>query len=175
MADTPYVLLPPGADLRGRAAELVRQGWTTRDGFALPEDPWWLGAARMVAVGSVRSEDAAQAALDCAVRGLGLVVDLDPDAAWAVTFRSNLDRATGAPEPLPDTGPEPAGTALPLSSEQREVLDLLAAGHSIAQAARLRFLSLRTANRRVREARETLGVATNREAVVAYVRLRDGS
>ena len=66
-------------------------------------------------------------------------------------------------------------SAAPLSREQREVLDLLADGHSIAQAARLRFLSLRTANRRVREAREKLGVATNREAVVAYVRLRDGS
>ena len=166
--DTPYVLLPPGADLQALASELAGRGWTAHEGFALPEEPWWLGPARLLAVGSVRSEAAARAALDCAVRGLGLVVDLDDDAAWAVAFRSDLDRATGTP-------PAVTSSAAPLSREQREVLDLLADGHSIAQAARLRFLSLRTANRRVREAREKLGVATNREAVVAYVRLRDGS
>lgn len=167
MVDTPYLLLPPGVDLRARAAELIRHGWTPRDGFALPEAPWWLGAARLLAVGSVSSQAASEAALDCAVRGLGLVVDLHPEAPWAVTFRSDLDRATGS---SPGT---PVESAMPLSTEQREVLDLLAEGHSIAQAARLRFLSLRTANRRVAEARDKLGVATNREAVVAYVRLRD--
>jgi DNA-binding NarL/FixJ family response regulator len=167
---TPYEVLAPGADLRSRAAELVRGGWTTHDGFVLPEEPFWLGPARLVAVGSVSSDAAARAALDCAIRGVGLVVDLDDEAPWAVTFRSDLDRATGAPPSV--TGPAPA--AVPLNTEQREVLDLLADGHSIAQAARMRFLSLRTANRRVAEARERLGVATNREAVVAYVKLRDG-
>lgn len=167
---TPYEVLAPGADLRSRAAELVRHGWTPHDGFALPEEPWWLGAARLVAVGSVGSEAAAGAALECAVRGVGLVVDLDDAEPWAVTFRSDLSRATGTDPAVP---PEP--DALPLSREQREVLDLLADGHSIAQAARMRFLSLRTANRRVAEARERLGVATNREAVVAYVKLRAGS
>jgi DNA-binding CsgD family transcriptional regulator len=165
---TPYEVLAPGADLRSRALELARHGWTPHDGFALPEDPWWLGQARLVAVGPVDSDEASRAAVFCAVRGAGLVVALDDDAPWAVTFRSDLSRATGA-------APEVAlPAALPLSTEQREVLDLLAAGHSIAQAARMRFLSLRTANRRVAEARERLGVATNREAVVAYVKLRDG-
>ena len=51
---------------------------------------------------------------------------------------------------------DPAG---PLNQEQREILDLLAGGHSIAAAARLRYLSLRTANRRVAEAREALAAA----------------
>jgi DNA-binding NarL/FixJ family response regulator len=59
-----------------------------------------------------------------------------------------------------------------LTAEQCDLLDLLAAGHSIAEAARLRYLSLRTANRRVADARATLGVASTREAVLAYVRLR---
>jgi DNA-binding CsgD family transcriptional regulator len=169
---TPYEVLPPGADLRGRAAELARHGWAPQDGFALPEEPWWLGRTRLVAVGPIGSQDAAQAALECAVRGVGLVVGLDGDAPWAYAFRSDLDRATRPAGPPP--APPGSSAVLPLSEEQREVLDLLAEGHSIAQAARLRFLSLRTANRRVAEARERLGVATNREAVVAYVKLRDG-
>lgn len=166
---TPYEVLAPGTDLRSRAAELARHGWIPHDGFALPEEPWWLGQARLVAVGPVDSDDAAKAAVFCAVRGVGLVVTLDDEAPWAVAFRGDLTRATGGAPPDP-SGP----AALPLSTEQREVLDLLADGHSIAQAARMRFLSLRTANRRVAEARERLGVATNREAVVAYVKLRDG-
>jgi DNA-binding CsgD family transcriptional regulator len=59
-----------------------------------------------------------------------------------------------------------------LTAEQCDLLDLLAAGHSIAEAARMRYLSLRTANRRVADARATLDVSTTREAVLAYVRLR---
>lgn len=172
MPDAPRLLLPPGADLRARAGELVRQGWTPHEGFGLPSEPWWLGPARLVAVGSVSSQQAAEAALECVVRGVGLVVDLDPAAPWAVTFRGDVQRAVHA-QPGDEPAEPPPG--MPLSQEQRELLELVAAGHSLAQAARLRFLSLRTANRRVTEARELLGVATNREAVVAYVRLRDGA
>ena len=165
---TPYEVLAPGADLRTRAGELARQGWTPHDGFVFPAEPWWLGPARIVAYGSVSSSEASQAALDCALRGVGLVVERDDAAPGAVTVPTAQGRAPGAP---PDPA-RAAPAALPLSTEQREVLDLLADGHSIAQAARMRFLSLRTANRRVAEARERLGVATNREAVVAYVKLR---
>ena len=59
-----------------------------------------------------------------------------------------------------------------LTPEQRQILDLLADGASIAQAARQLYLSLRTANRRVAAARDALGVASTREAVLAYARLR---
>jgi DNA-binding CsgD family transcriptional regulator len=74
---------------------------------------------------------------------------------------------------VPTGGPPAGPTAAPLTVEQCELLDLLAAGHSIAEAARMRYLSLRTANRRVADARTALGVPTTREAVLAYVRLRD--
>jgi DNA-binding NarL/FixJ family response regulator len=116
-------------------------------------------------VGPVADAAAARAALLCAVRGAGLVVGLDPDAPWAADFRADLHRL--APRPAP-----PPAAEQPLTADQREILDLLADGHSIAAAARLRYLSLRTANRRVAEAREALGVATTREAVLAYARLR---
>ena len=159
MPTPPYLLLPPAADLDGPAADLVRRGWRLHRGLEPPAEPWDLTPCRVVAVGPVPDAAAAEAALLCAVRGAGLVIAIDPAAPWAADLRADLDRL--APEPIH-----------PLSPEQRELLDLLAEGHSIAAAARLRFLSLRTANRRVAEAREALGVTTTREAVVAYARLR---
>jgi hypothetical protein len=51
-------------------------------------------------------------------------------------------------------------------------LERLAGGETIAAAAAAEFLSLRTANRRIAEAREVLGVRTTREAVLAYLRMR---
>lgn len=170
MRTPPYLLLPAEADLDGPAAALVRHGWRLHRGLEPPAEPWDLTPARLVAVGPVADATAARAALLCAVRGAGLVVGMDPAADWAADFRADLQR-------LAPAGPgTPAGEAAgPLTADQRDMLDLLAGGHSIAQAARLRYLSLRTANRRVAEAREALGVATTREAVLAYARLRDRS
>jgi hypothetical protein len=59
-----------------------------------------------------------------------------------------------------------------LVPEQRALLDRLAAGDTIAAAAAAEFLSLRTANRRIAEARALFGVRTTREAVLAYLRQR---
>ncbi len=167
MPTPPYLLLPPAADLDGPAADLVRHGWRLHRGLEPPAEPWDLKPARVVAVGPVADAAAAEAALLCAVRGAGLVIAVDPDAPWTADLRADLDRLAPPAVAAPDA--DPAG---PLNQEQREILDLLADGHSIAAAARLRYLSLRTANRRVAEAREALGVATTREAVVAYARLR---
>jgi DNA-binding NarL/FixJ family response regulator len=60
----------------------------------------------------------------------------------------------------------------PLLPEQRALLERLANGETIAAAAAAEFLSLRTANRRIAQAREALGVRTTREAVLAYLRQR---
>ena len=64
----------------------------------------------------------------------------------------------------------PSGTP-----EQRALLERLANGETIAAAAAAEFLSLRTANRRIAQAREALGVRTTREAVLAYLRQRRSS
>lgn len=164
----PFVLLGAGDDLGIAAADLARRGWRIHRGLQPPAEPWDLGPARVVVVGELPDLAAAQAALLCAVRGAGLVVGLDPAAPWATGFRDDLRQLAPAERAA---GPEPVGALTP---DQRDMLELLAAGNSIAQAARLRFLSLRTANRRVAEAREALGVATTREAVLAYVKRRDG-
>jgi DNA-binding CsgD family transcriptional regulator len=189
-ARPPYLVLPGPGDLDRAAADLTRRGWRVHRGFAPADEPWDLAPARVVAVGVVTDRTEAEAALLCAVRGAGLVVTLDRDRSWAAGFLADLARlappapgsdARGAePDGPPPSPRPPAGSAdptsrpaTPLTAEQCDLLDLLAAGHSIAEAARMRYLSLRTANRRVADARTALGVPTTREAVLAYVRLRD--
>jgi DNA-binding NarL/FixJ family response regulator len=171
----PYVVLPPGSDL-DMAVREVAHGWRVCRGFAPPQTPWDLAPVRVVAVGVVDGPATAQAALLCAVRGAGLVAVVDRDRSWAARFLADLGRLAPAATPgtsgLAPRQPTDSESS-PLTAEQRDLLDLLADGRSIAQAARLRYLSLRTANRRVAEARAALGVSTTREAVLAYVRLRD--
>ncbi|MBT8228494.1 MAG: LuxR family transcriptional regulator, partial [Dactylosporangium sp.] len=65
-----------------------------------------------------------------------------------------------------------AGDRPRLAAEQRALLERLAAGETIAAASAAEYLSLRTANRRIAEARRQLGVRTTREAVLEYLRLR---
>ncbi len=60
-------------------------------------------------------------------------------------------------------------------SEHREAIAEAVAealADAIAAAAAAEFLSLRTANRRIAEARALFGVRTTREAVLAYLRQR---
>jgi DNA-binding NarL/FixJ family response regulator len=74
------------------------------------------------------------------------------------------------------SGAETTGRAGPapghLLPQQRALLDRLANGETIAAAAAAEFLSLRTANRRIAQARQLLGARTTREAVLLYVRQR---
>jgi DNA-binding NarL/FixJ family response regulator len=52
------------------------------------------------------------------------------------------------------------------------LLDCIADGQTVSAAAKNCFMSLRTANRRLREVRALIGVTTTRELVAAY--RRDG-
>jgi len=164
----PRLVLDAGADLAVTARDLGAAGWRVHRGFAVPDNPWDLAASRLVLAGDVVGEADAQAALLAAVRGAGLAVRLDRGRPWAAAFLADLARLDAEPVGTEGT------TAGPLTPEQRQILDLLAGGASIAQAARQLFLSLRTANRRVATARDALGVTSTREAVLAYVRLREG-
>ena len=165
MAEPPYVVLPLSADLDPAIRRAAAQGFRPQRGFAFADEPWDLAATRQVAVGTVASTDEAERALLLAIRGAGLIVTVDTEAPWAAGFVADVQRLA-APAPA-------VGADLPLSPEQRQILDLLADGASIASAATILFLSLRTANRRVAEARAALGVTSTSEAVIAYVRLRD--
>jgi hypothetical protein len=90
-------------------------------------------------------------------------------ALWALFAVEGLELSAAMrrePEPSPDGE---AG----LKPDHRALLDRLAAGDTIAAAAAAEFLSLRTANRRIAEARALFGARTTREAVVAYREARD--
>jgi DNA-binding CsgD family transcriptional regulator len=168
----PLVVLPLDGDPNPAVRKATADGWRPERSLDVPEEPWDLGAARHLAVASIETAESAAAALLLAVRGAGLVVFLDPDAPWAGGFLADLDRIdTPAPDII-DAGAG-AGAAIPLSDEQCALLDLLAAGASIASAAASLYVSLRTANRRIAEARKALGAASTSEAVVAYSRLRE--
>ncbi|MGC9666213.1 hypothetical protein ACNTMW_06595 [Planosporangium sp. 12N6] len=72
-----------------------------------------------------------------------------------------------------DRAPDRVPTApTDLAPEQRALLERLATGATIAAAAQAEYLSLRTANRRIAQARQLLGASTTREAVVTYLRMR---
>jgi DNA-binding CsgD family transcriptional regulator len=83
-------------------------------------------------------------------------------------------RFIGLPPVQPgiETAGRDGGVPAHLLPQQRALLDRLANGETIAAAAAAEFLSLRTANRRIAQARELLGARTTREAVLLYVRQR---
>lgn len=97
-----------------------------------------------------------------AVAGAGLIVRVT--ASREVTDRLLDDlRRLG---PVEHRLSEP--TRVPLTFEQRALLDLLSNGATLGSAATRLRLSRRTADRRLTEARRALGAATTAEALVAY-------
>lgn len=164
---------------------LSRIGWHPRPGFTLPSTG--TGAARLVLYGRVPTLSAAQAASAAAGRGVGIVAIADPGTPPGRSLLSalealgpvhrggdgHLEPVTGAAAlapPVPPVGDvEVLAALLP---EQRALLGRLANGETIATAAAAEYLSLRTANRRIAQARAQLGVRTTREAVLVFVHQR---
>jgi hypothetical protein len=173
----PRYVVDGGAEATAVLRRLTRAGWTTREGFALPETSWDVTAARLVLFGRVADPDTAELAVHAAARGAGVVAIADTGSNVGRALLADLARvgpvSTDADAPVAgETGEPPAGGGPQLAPEQRALLERLAGGETIAAAAAAEFLSLRTANRRIAEAREVLGVRTTREAVLAYLRIR---
>lgn len=171
MTSPPRYLVATAADATTVLRRLARAGWQTREGFALTEPTWDLTAARLVVFGRVTDLETAQLAVHAAARGAGVVAIADVGSDVGRALLADLSRIGTVVRDV-DTDNEPADGALPLTPEQRALLDRLANGETIAAAAAAEFLSLRTANRRIAQAREALGVRTTREAVLAYLRQR---
>jgi hypothetical protein len=171
----PRFVLASATDATGVLRRLARVGWQTREGFALPEPGWDVTASRLVLFGRVPDVDTAELALLAAARGAGVVAITDVRGDVGRALLADLGRIgtvstdPGAAEAADGDGGRP-GT--PLAPEQRALLDRLARGETIAAAAQAEFLSLRTANRRIAEARAALGVRSTREAVLAHLRAR---
>ncbi|MFI5930555.1 LuxR family transcriptional regulator [Actinoplanes sp. NPDC051494] len=166
----------PDADTVVR--RLHRDGWTVREGFALPDPAWDVTVDKLVLHGRVGDPDTLRLVILAAARGAGVVAVCDAESPIGRALVDDLGRlgavqlGTGPVEaPLP-AGAQDGPAAVQLVPEQRALLDRLAAGDTIAAAAAAEFLSLRTANRRIAEARALFGVRTTREAVLAYLRQR---
>ena len=165
--DAPRHVVATTADADTVLRRLTRDGWAVREGFALPDPAWDVTAARLVLYGRITETDTLQLAVLAAARGAGVVAVCDADTPVGRALVDDLSRlgtvhlGAGDGEAVADRIPE-----------QRALLDRLAAGDTIAAAAAAEFLSLRTANRRIAEARALFGVRTTREAVLAYLRQR---
>jgi DNA-binding CsgD family transcriptional regulator len=168
--DAPRHVVATTGDADTVLRRLTRQGWAIRDGFALPDPGWDVAGARLILHGRVTEQHTLQLVVLAAARGAGIVAVCDADAAIGRALIDDLSRL--GPVQL---GTGDGDTLAELIPEQRALLDRLAAGDTIAAAAAAEFLSLRTANRRIAEARAMFGVRTTREAVLAYLRQRNGT
>ncbi|MEN3309152.1 MAG: hypothetical protein V7603_5354 [Micromonosporaceae bacterium] len=175
---TPRYVVATGTEATAALRRLARAGWHTREGFALAESAWDVGAARLVLYGRVADLDTAELAVHAAARGAGVVAIVDPATDAGRALLSDLSRlgpVTRDPDAdveSQERGDGEGGVVALLLPEQRALLDRLANGETIAAAAAAEYLSLRTANRRIAQARDALGVRTTREAVLTYLRQR---
>ncbi|MEV4627198.1 LuxR family transcriptional regulator [Micromonospora sp. NPDC049523] len=171
--DSPRYVVSSAVDATAVLRRLARAGWSTREGFALPEGGWDLTAARVLLYGRVPDLETARLVVLAAARGAGVVAIVDAGGDVGRALLADLDRL-GAVYRTPDGGPEDDSPAavVQLVPEQRALLERLANGETIAAAAAAEFLSLRTANRRIAQARDVLGVRSTREAVLVYLRQR---
>ncbi|HEX5543473.1 MAG TPA: LuxR family transcriptional regulator [Micromonospora sp.] len=152
---------------------LARDGWRTREGFALADGVWDLSETKLVLSGRVADLEAVRLAVLAAARGAGVVAICDPVGEVGRALISDLARLGPVHRDVDhDPQHDPQSALGRLVPEQRALLERLAQGETIAAAAAAEFLSLRTANRRIAQARQVLGVRTTREAVLAYLRQR---
>ena len=165
-----HVVATPG-DADTVLRRLIRDGWVARDGFALPDPAWDVTGHRLVLHGRITDPESLQLAVLAAARGAGIVAICDAESPLGRALIDDLARLGPVRHgPAPEANDH--GAVADLVPEQRALLDRLAAGDTIAAAAAAEFLSLRTANRRIAEARQLFGVRTTREAVLAYLRQR---
>jgi hypothetical protein len=166
-SDIPRHIVASTTEASAVLRALTRDGWHTREGFGVTGD---VNAARIVLYGRVTDTESVQAAVLAAARGAGIVAVADADGPAGRALLDDLRRLGPVQVGPPDAG-DPIAKLVP---EQRALLERLAGGDTIAAAAAAEFLSLRTANRRIAEARAVLGARTTREAVLTYLRQRRG-
>jgi DNA-binding NarL/FixJ family response regulator len=154
------VLHPPASQLAPLLAELAVDS-TLVGGWTLPSRPWNAGEG-LVCVGAIRDAGDAQAALLAAARGAGVVVVARCSADELDAFVDDLGRLGPVEELHRD--------AEPRVPEGQRLLELLADGRSLDEAAAALHISRRTAERRLANARRALGVHTTAAAVASVSR-----
>lgn len=150
-------------ELRSRF-EAARESGRVQTDFELPDEPW--DATGVACVGLLTPENAGDA-VEAAARGADVVAagDLGP---WSFGTVRDLERLGN----LVTSRDRPVDPLAVLGDDQRALLELLAAGRTIPEAAQTLFLSVRTAERRLGAARRLLGVRSTAEAVLLIGALR---
>lgn len=157
-------VVPGGEALAAAELRLRRDGWVTRHGWELPARPWSHRPTKVVCLGAVTDEASATAALIACARAAGVVVDLSPCSdELARRFLDDLARLALSPVPGRASTPK----RLPLTAEQLALLELVARGSAVPEAAEALYLSHRTAERRMACIRKALGVPSTAAAVAA--------
>ena len=157
----PLIVAESAAAAGAAVAALRHEGWTPLDASSLPAEPWNLSGLRLLVAGSIGSSEQRAAVLVAAARGTGVVAVTPRDGAELAMFFDELARL-GHVELARDA------RAAALTHEQRRLLELLAAGDTVREAADRLSLSRRTAHRRLAEARAALGVGTTAEAMLVF-------
>jgi DNA-binding NarL/FixJ family response regulator len=156
----PLIVVEHEQDLTGTVEGLRKTGWLVRSGWPAQGSGWAAETGRLVCFGSIRTEADAQAALLAAAGGAGVVAHVAGGRALLERFFEDL-RHCGEVE-YRRTGQTGEGR---LGREQRQLLELIAQGASLGEAAKELHISRRTADRRLAAARAALGVRTTAEAV----------
>jgi DNA-binding NarL/FixJ family response regulator len=155
----PLVLVDAPEDLPQAVAELRASGWSVHEGLDLPERTWDVRGLHLVYAAILHTARDAEAAMVAAARGGGLAVAVADEALRERLF-ADLDHL-GAVRLWHRRGDPLAA----LDREQRRLLELLAGGATLAEAAHAIGYSRRTVNRRLAAVRATLGMRTTAEAL----------
>lgn len=155
----PLIVVDAAESLDATADRLRSDGWRIADDLRAPP----LDLARTVIRGVIDRPELAEAAVLVAAWGGGLLVAVDGLAEHA---RHRLL------DDLHRIGPVDRSAAVPLATDPAEndglrLLDLIAEGRSLGEAARELNMSRRTADRRLAAARAALGVGSTAAAIAA--------
>lgn len=165
-AGRPPLIVVDAADRLDATADRLRSdGWRIADDLRAPP----LDLARTVVRGVIDRPELVEAAVLVAAWGGGLLVAVDGLAEHA---RHRLLDDLGRIGPV-----DRSSAAVPLATDPAEndglrLLELIAEGRSLGEAARELSLSRRTADRRLAAARGALGVESTTAAIAALSRRR---
>jgi hypothetical protein len=154
----PVVLVPDQPQAYAAASAIAEAtGLHVRRGWAVPARPWDLATLGLVVAGSIGAPGDDDRLVDAVVRGTGAIVGFSSSCANTSRLRAALRRVT----PVLDHQDCPV---LRLDVEQIRLLQQLATGASTRRAADAVHLSVRTAHRRLAEARALLDAPSTMSA-----------
>lgn len=126
----------------------------------VPDEPWDLGEAQVVAGGVLRTREDVAQAVHVVSRGGGLIAELELDPVSTALLFEDLRRLR------PDLAfSDPSAE---LTETERALIGLLAEGSTVTSAAKTLFISRRTADRHLAHLRTIAGVDSNQQAVLWF-------